>query len=223
MNRNITKRVVSAIAPFLKKKGFSRVNNCFFKTDNDLAYCIELEAPTGTLYTTYYILPLYIPSQYRYFSYGSRLHAHKHATVLSICSDSSDQDVATWQDAFCNDYEHILSPFFDSLTFPHGMLQLIQSDADVSQQYLACTYPEFCRLCFYTFAYIGRKKEAQKAAHAYQVALNACTYLAPAIIQKQSAEIRYVLSLLSGDMASFFEETKAQTRLLCLKIHDKDV
>lgn len=58
---------------FMRANGFAFKKGIFYRIENDMAFCVNLEMPTGTVYSNCFVLPLYVPTEFCYMTYGTRL------------------------------------------------------------------------------------------------------------------------------------------------------
>lgn len=87
---------------FMQEWGFRKRGNFFFKIKNDLAFCVYLEQPTGLVYSGFCVMPLYLPAESRYLTYGDRLNAFSPCPVgpLPVDGDTANglnSSVLPWQ------------------------------------------------------------------------------------------------------------------------------
>ena len=57
----------------MKSNGFSFKKGCFYRIESDMAFCVNVEMPTGMVYANCFVLPLYVPADQIYMTYGTRL------------------------------------------------------------------------------------------------------------------------------------------------------
>lgn len=71
------KDVLRLSDPFFQARGFTRRGNLYCKIGFSVACCVLFE-PAGLLYCTYCVIPLYMPSENLYLTYGDRVeHASR--------------------------------------------------------------------------------------------------------------------------------------------------
>ena len=150
-----TRDVGNQLAPFFKAHGFKRKSNRFFKIINNVAFCIDLERPGG-LYVQSYIIPLYMPHDFRYFTYGERLQEFKKCPV-------PDEDYLT-ERTECNEYvektleccEKYILPFYDRISTPQGLLDFLDEDLKSIHEYFFTGPMQILELKVYTNFVLSR-------------------------------------------------------------------
>ncbi len=86
------KKMVPAFWPFFKANGYKKKGNTFFKIENDIAFCITFERPSGFIRVNYYFLPLYIPTEVIYITYGFSSENHPVFPVPSYNTLAEDEE-----------------------------------------------------------------------------------------------------------------------------------
>lgn len=213
------KQLTHTLVPFFKSKGYSCLNKCFFKIDNDFSYCVEFDMPGNLLYVTYYILPLYIPSDNRYYTYGHRLNVNTYTTNIAFIKETSNDGISAWNNAFIFNFEQVILPFFNSIATVDELLRKLQ-DRSVCANTFMCPEVDLCRLEFFTMAYTncgGPNLPTDK----YRKALRECAHLSDKVLEKYSQEIDQVLMAVSNDNNAFFEGIKDRTVEMCFKTTGK--
>ena len=96
----------------MKANGFAFKKGVFYRIENDMAFCMNLEMPTGTVYSNCFVLPLYVPTEFCYTTYGTRL------TVGAAERDGGAGNAAglagEWMSILSND----IFPCFQTITSP---------------------------------------------------------------------------------------------------------
>lgn len=66
-------RIRKSAQSFMRANGFAFKKSIFCRIENDMAFCMNLEMPTGMVYSNCFVLPLYVPTEFCYMTYGTRL------------------------------------------------------------------------------------------------------------------------------------------------------
>ena len=150
-----TRDVGNQLAPFFKAHGFKRKSNRFFKIINNVAFCIDLERPGG-LYVQSYIIPLYMPHDFRCFTYGERLQEFKKCPVPN----------ENWltERTECNEYvektieccEQYILPFYDRISTLEGLLDFLDEDLKSIHEYFFTGPMQILELKVYTNFVLSR-------------------------------------------------------------------
>lgn len=150
-----TRDVGNQLAPFFKANGYKRKSNRFYKIVNNVAFCIELDRPGG-LYVQTYIIPLYMPHDFRYFTYGERLQEFKKCPV-------PDEHFLT-ERTKCNEYvaktieccEKYILPFYDRISTLEGLLDFLDEDLKSIHEYFFTGPMQILELKVYTNFVLSR-------------------------------------------------------------------
>ena len=150
-----TRDVGNQLAPFFRSHGFKRKSNRFFKIINNVAFCIELDRPGG-LYVQSYIIPLYMPHDFRCFTYGERLQEFKKCPV-------PDEHWLT-ERTECNEYvaktikccEKYILPFYNRISTPQGLLDFLDEDIKSIHEYFFTGPMQILELKVYTNFVLSR-------------------------------------------------------------------
>ena len=150
-----TRDVGNQLAPFFKSHGFKRKCNRFFKIIYNVAFCIELDRPGG-LYVQSYIIPLYMPHDFRCFTYGERLQEFKKCPV-------PDEHWLT-ERTECNEYvaktikccEKYILPFYNRISTPQCLLDFLDEDIKSIHEYFFTGPMQILELKVYTNFVLSR-------------------------------------------------------------------
>lgn len=183
------KKIVSAFAPFFKANGYKRKGNLFFKIENNNAFCVLFERPSSFVYVHYHILPLYIPTEFHYLSYGDRLESHSIYPVPSYNTLAEDNDFlkkmrelqnslpnnVSWSEPVRMDFQEWMLqvqqcltenifPFFESINSPEKLLCFLRKDVFEIRKYTPFLGDEYrnSHLAAYTCLSIPDLKSASE-------------------------------------------------------------
>ena len=205
------KNILIQIKPLLKSKGFRNKGRLFYLIQNDIAYCIELEQPTGLIYLAFYILPLYIPFENRCFTYGSRI-----AIGNSQTFEKFDNSKALL-DAFSRLFDTTIFPFFQKTSSPRKLIELYENH--IGDNIFVCAPVDKKRLYYHTYAFLRNAHKTSDLAKQYRFALNNATHYTAAAKDKYYREIEsvYSLSKLEGcAIDSHYAQLIQQTLEKCI-------
>ena len=108
---------------FMRANGFAFKKGIFYRIENDMAFCVNLEMPTGTVYSNCFVLPLYVPTEFCYMTYGTRL------TVGAAERDGGAGNAAglagEWMSILSND----IFPCFQTITSPDAFFTQVSHRA----------------------------------------------------------------------------------------------
>ena len=175
------KKIVPAFAPFFKEHGYKKWGTTkFYKIENDIAYCFLFEIPSVIVYPTYFILPLYIPTEYIHLSYGCRLESHPCFCVPSynILVEDNDflmkvkelkntlpgnislaeprkMDFDKWKKQVQQCLTEDIFPFYESINSPEKLLHFMDQHPFEAREYFACRTLFRLELKAYTSFYLS--------------------------------------------------------------------
>ncbi len=153
------KKIVPAFWPFFKEHGYKKWGTTkFYRIENDIAFCFLLERPSIIVYPTYYIWPLYIPTDVVPLSYGNRLNEGDYG----YCLWDDDSTFEPWVEKLKKCLETTVFPFYESINSPEKLWQLISQEDFGTPNYLFCPPHLMKRLQMYTACYMGDLMSARK-------------------------------------------------------------
>ena len=211
---SFTRQVMAKIAPFMKENGYIQMNRVFYRIQNDIAYCIGFEMPNGSLYVWQYILPLYIPAEFPYLTYGSRLNRMPDVRLSFLDKDADQDEILRWCIKLRQQLTEVIFPYFEEISSPAKLMRFLESWFTMKGKYLCIPPIHFCRLQLYTHLYLGNIPKVEKVARKYRRVLKKSTTYTQAAISRDLKEIDAVLSLLAGspeELEHFFDETIENT------------
>ena len=193
----ISNKIRKRIAPFMKSRGFSRSGqNHYYYVANSIAFCITLETPTGLTYVTAYIMPLYIPCEFRYLTYGNRLNHIKDIKLPLLDKDSDEDTIDAWCKLLCNSIDQYIIPFFKKIETADKLLAFSYTYRFSPDSYIVCNKLDVLRLRMFTFLYVGDPVNTASVITRYREALGSTSYLFDSVIQMLDEEINMVALLL---------------------------
>ena len=115
---SILQKITKLICPYMNEQGYTLSQKCFYKIHNDIAYCLEFDMPGGLVYANFFVMPLYIPCQNRYYTYGNRVNSLRRSKLLPLAKNASDDEVNDWCDLLLHYLKKCIFPFFQKLILP---------------------------------------------------------------------------------------------------------
>lgn len=163
--------------PFMKNSGFQFTKKCFFKINNDIAYCVEFEMLSGIIYVYFYVLPMYVPAENRYYTYGIRITELNRNGIEPLLRDAEDNKVEQW----CNKLKECLTydilPAFEEITTPSVLLNQLEKRSFLGSKKYVCPTVWLYRLRFFTEIYARNCPEILKVGNAYSQKLSQAGFL----------------------------------------------
>lgn len=211
----ISREVHKRIAPFMKSRGFSNSGqNRYYYVANDLAFCIAFEMPSGLMYVTAYVMPLYIPCEFRYLTYGNRLNHIRDIKLPLLDKDSGEEAIDAWCKLFCCSMDQKIIPFFQTIDTADKLLQFSEKAHFPPDSYIACNMLDILRLRMFTFLFVGDSVNSALVLTRYQEALDSVSHLSDKVIQMHFEEIYMIESLMQDKNAAknYFTGVEINTR-----------
>lgn len=215
---NIYREIGKRITPFMHENGFVSVGRNYYYLANNIAFCISFDMPSGQMYATAYIMPLYIPCVSRYYTYGNRLN-YIHDVRLPLLSKESDKKtIDEWCNLLCHSIDKKILPLFQSLKSIKELLKLWDGYSYSATSYFACHEMYIWRLKMFSFLYIGDFANLEDAITHYREVLSSVSFLSAHVIESYTEEINVVESLIHSNeqTTQFFATIESNTRgILC--------
>lgn len=200
-----TKSMINRVASFMKDRGFHSKNKFFYKINNDIAFCIEFDYPGSLLYVTFYILPLYLPANTRYYTYGNRLNSLSLKPLPDIHADVSEKQKIYWVQSFEEAIDEFVLPYFQKICNPSALADAC-SDNNGIQTYMNCPTIQKARLLLHTYAFLQNLDAFRKAEKSMHAEIDKCSFLSSDILAKYQAEIvmlKQVFSLSQDELLTY--------------------
>ena len=142
---------------FFYDYGYSFNKSYFCRLKNDIAFCFEFSY-NSLIYCNYYFVPLYIPSLYRYFTYGNRIEK---LTNFSVKPLNPNNSFDSWMSDIINVAVNEIIPFFETVSSAEKLVSLINFTDSPFDQFIACSSYEKMILHLYTSLYLGNIDDAR--------------------------------------------------------------
>ena len=202
---SIFRKVSKRIDLYMQSNGFCRTGTTFYRISNNIVYCIGFDTPSELLYVTAYIMPLYMPSEYRYYTYGNRLNAIQSIQLPILNKNDNEMVRETWCHTLCESIDRQVLPFFAAVDTPNKLMQYVDVHPCASNEHLACHNLHIYRLKMYTYLYMGDYDKVLQSIASYRQILSSITFLTSTILQKYGKEIDEVEALIQRGAKSVNE------------------
>lgn len=50
----VIRKIVNQISPYMKSYGYKFSQKCFYRIQNDIAYCVQFDVPSGFVYASFF-------------------------------------------------------------------------------------------------------------------------------------------------------------------------
>lgn len=165
---NFSTHVCKQLALHLSSDGFERNGRLFYRIKNDLCFCIHIQMPSDLVHVHFFVMPLYIPSEHIYFTYGRRL-CYAVPTSPKLYKSASDEEIEIW----CNETYQILSkevlPFFHEIDSPKKLSRFLNRPRIIPHKFFFCENIHIRILKLYTYAYRHKQIAAFFALLRYEI------------------------------------------------------
>ena len=176
---------------FMKANGFISTKGVFYRIENDMAFCVNLEMPTGTVYSNCFVLPLYVPTEFCYMTYGTRL------TIGTAERDGDAENAAELADKLMSILSNDIFPRFQTIISPEAFFVLV-SHRELFAPH-ECRIPDVFvqRLRLATAFYEKRYSEVSEICSEYTKVLADAPYLTSGCKKIYLDEIRLFQNALA--------------------------
>lgn len=212
--REISRR----IAPFMKEKGFVLSRRNYYYIANNIAFCIAFDMPSGQMYVTAYVMPLFIPCDERYYTYGNRLNAIHDVKLPILSKVSNEATIDEWCGLLCHCIGQNIVPFFKKIESVSTLLDFLDSFIYSPTSYVACHELYICRLKMFTLLYTGDFINVEHSIARYREVLSSVSFLSNQVLRKYNEEIEVIESLIqTKELAKeFCSNIESNTRKVLL-------
>ncbi len=210
---SIASTISKKISPQLKAMGFSRKGNKFHYIQNDIAYGLLFEAPSGLLYVTVYFMPLYIPFECKYITYGERLNNIRSDKIPHMRNLDGDEAI----DRFCMQLaeyvrEEVL-PYFNKIRDPRNLVRYLERTSRKQRKFIGCPLEHIERLKVHTYFYLGEihKKTTLRKAYKKKIVRS---NLIPEYQKKYMDELEMITNFTADEAQEYLNCTIEKMRSL---------
>ncbi len=197
---SILQKITKQIHPYMSDQGYTFSEKCFYKIHNDIAYCLEFEKPSGLVYATFFVIPLYVPCQNRYYTYGNRVSSLRRSKLLPLSQNASDDELNAWCKLLHHYLEVFVFPFFQKIDTPSKLVKFIEKKKYLSGPYLFCPPEDLCRLQLFSYLYTEDFDSLYSLAEKYPLIIAGNTYLTETVRNFYIEENNIVAQLMQSDV-----------------------
>ena len=178
--------------------GFCNVKNCYYYIKNDIAFCLSFDQPSGIVYCTFHIIPLYIPCEMRYYTFGNRLNSFPNSSVGILMKSASDREIDVWFENLFYTLERFIFPFFQNISDPLQLLHFVNSDYVAVSQFFHCSPDQLERLRVFTYLCLNDYDNLKRAIQEAYVGISHANYM-DSVKKERHNELLEIESHLSDD------------------------
>jgi len=197
---SILQKITNQIRPCMKKQGYTFSKNCFYKIHNDIAYCLAFDMPSGLVYATFFVMPLYIPAKNRYYTYGNRVSSLRRSKLLPLSKNASDHELEEWCEHLCNDLGKIVFPFFQEIDSPRKLLNVIEKKKHVVGRFFLCTPVQVSRLQLFSYLYVEDFDNLYLLSEKYPICIQESSYFTEAVRNSYLEENNSIMQMAQNDV-----------------------
>lgn len=213
----ILQQLTGQLRPRLTAQGYSLSQACFYRTTGDMAYCIQLEMPGDLVYAAFFVMPLYIPCESRYMTFGRRLHTLPHSRLSPLPRTSGQEEIRQWCDTLQTCLEDTVFPFFGKIATPARMIHFLEKRRNAAR-FLFCPLVEFSRLQLFTYFYLEDSGKLSRLLPKYPQVVQSSTFLTPAVRGQYLQELEMIRAFISAPLPerrNLCAKTITATRQTC--------
>ena len=199
---NIPNEVVYTIS----NENFCRRNRLFTRERNEIMQCVLFEKPSGLVYPIYFTMPLYMPSNIRYLTYGRRI------AEITGYRNSENIDAERLIDAL----QETVFPFFERIGTPQLLLEYLLTAQDV-QHYFFCPPAKIGMLKAYTALYLHNRSLFFSMASETEQLIRNDHCFSETVTGQMGAELKTLTEqaqLPDTELNIFFEKIICSTRAI---------
>lgn len=174
---SILQRIINQIRPYMHEQGYSFSKKCFYKIHNDIAYCLAFDMPGGLVYATFFVMPLYIPCQNHYYTYGNRVNSLRRSKLLPLSKSASDDELNAWCELLLHYLEKFIFPFFQKIDTPNKLVKIIEKKKYLAGPYFFCPPVQFYRLQLFSYLYTEDFDNLYFLSEKYPLIIESSTFL----------------------------------------------
>lgn len=212
---SIVRKVANRISSYMKSKGFEFSGKNYYYIANNIAYCLAFDLPGGLLYVTAYIMPLYVPCENRYYTYGSRLNNIYGIALPPLHKDANPDAIDKWCEMLCQSIDQMVIPLYQQIGTPRKLVEYIEGKTGNSSFFCMCPNVFLERLKMYTYLFLRDCVKANTAMNSYSNLLFNCTFLTEVACKKYLCEIETIRLLLQRneqDISNFCCDVTRNTK-----------
>ncbi len=184
----------------MNEYGYTFSKKCFYKIQNDMAYCLQFDMPSGLVYATFFVMPLYIPSQNRYYTYGNRISSLHHSKLLPLSKSASDDELNVWRELLCYYLEKFVFPFFQEISTPSKLVKVIEKKKYLAGPFFFCPPVQVSRLLLFSYLYTEDFEKLHLLTKKYPHIIQDSTFFTEAVRNFYLEENEVIAQLAQKDI-----------------------
>ena len=184
----------------MNEQGYTFSKNCFYKIHNDIAFCLAFDMPSGLVYATFFVMPLYIPAEKRYYTYGNRMSSLRRSKLLPLSQNASDDELEVWCAHLRKDLEKIVFPFFQEIATPSKLINVIEKRKHLARSFFLCPPVQLYRLRLFSYLYMEDCDQLYMLAEKYPICIQKSTFLSDTVRNFYLEENSAIMQMLQNDI-----------------------
>ena len=142
------KMMIKRITPFFEMNQFNKKGYLFYYIKDKTAYCVEFES-LNLIYCRYYILPLYIPTENRYYTYGNRMESFTKHKITPLDPSADDEAYQKWICSVQKALQLKIFPFFNKVSSADDLISVL-AEEKLFKTFFCCSEYHYYKLLAYT-------------------------------------------------------------------------
>lgn len=215
---SILQKITKQIFPYMNEHGYTLSKKCFYKIHNDIAYCLEFDMPSGLVYATFFVMPLYIPCQNRYYTYGNRVNSLRHSKLLPLSKNALDDELNDWCELLLHYLKRYIFPFYQKIDTPSKLVKIVETKKYLSGPYFLCPPVHISRLQLFSYLYTEDFDKLFPLTKKYPLIIQESTHFTEAVLNSCLEENDFIVQLTqNGTQAAkaFCDKTVEDTIRNC--------
>lgn len=210
-------KIYKQVRPFLYNAGFKWKRGCFYKIQNDIAFCILFQRPSDIVYTHFYVIPLYMITEFQMLTYGNRIGSMYYDKLPRMNGSATDEEIVAWCNILKSILEEDIFKYFEQISTPRDLLKFTASDWEEISRYLFCGSQHLSRLRVYTFMYLREYDAMAKEMARYWIVLHEEPQIGRMLkIWEEEIKRIYEISLQGEECVdAFFSQVIQDTMAAC--------
>lgn len=192
----VIQKIATLIRPYMKENGYKFSKKCYYKIQNDIAFCIQFDMPGGLIYATFFVMPLFIPCQNRYYTYGNRINSLHHSQLSPLSKLASDDEIGKWCGSLCDQLEKIVFPFFGEISTPIQLLNAVEQKRYLAGPFFSCPAIYISRLKLFGYLHTEEFEKLSLTIKKYPQVLRGSTFLTKTACNLYLEELELVHHLM---------------------------
>lgn len=142
--------------------GYSKRGSIAYKHINDIVAYFSIDCPSGLIYITFGIVPLFVPSE-KYFTYSYANRMNEISRDLKIITKEDDvKTVLNWTYKLNKVIESTIEPYIKRICSANELInEFIDGNSFAhNRRLLNCNRSDLMKLIVYGYCYIGQRDKA---------------------------------------------------------------